>query len=177
MEARLARRWWLVVLAGSLCFAQSDDKQVVDSFKGYMQHHFDSYKTNRRERVTLLGGGWVKEYYEPDASSATFDVQRTSSLVSPYLGKLNFRLRAHYTAFHKTREEAAGDSNFTQVSSTLHMHTYAYQDGKWVPQARKHAGVPGTTEYACDEVVRVGPDAGQLDIYGCLEEYDEANKQ
>jgi hypothetical protein len=118
----------------------------------------------------MLGGGWVKEYFEPNISSVTFDIQRTSSLVSPYSGRLNFELLTHYTAFHKSSAEAAVDSDFTQVSSVLHKHTYAYQDGRWVPQVRRYVSYGG--EYDCTEVINIGPDAGEVDIHGCLEEYD-----
>lgn len=32
-------------------------------FKEYIAKHINSYKINKRERVTLLGGGWVKVQY------------------------------------------------------------------------------------------------------------------
>jgi hypothetical protein len=72
------------------CWAQSnDEKKAVDSFKGHIQHHLDSYKKNRREHVIQLGGGWAKQYYEADVDSAEIDVQRTTSLLSPYTARLD----------------------------------------------------------------------------------------
>ena len=145
--------------------------QVVESFTRYVQQHFASYEHNRRERTTKLGGGWVKEYFQPDQSSAGIDVQRTTSLVSPYVGTLEFKLVTHYTAFHKTRNEAEADSTFGNSKVVTHKHTYAYQDGKWVPKSRKNVGYDGTL-FDCDEVITVGDNAGERDINGCLEEHD-----
>jgi hypothetical protein len=160
-----------------LCRAQSndDEKKAVTSFKTYVQHHLESYKTNRREKVSSLGGGWVKEYFEVDAGSAEFDVQRTNSLISPYTGKLEFRMIRHFTAFHRTREEAIADTAFIHSDIASHRHNYAYQDDKWIPKVRQHrAEAFGNTEwYDCAEVIEKGDNARQTDINGCMEEYDD----
>lgn len=160
------------LVVSALAFGQNanPDKEALDSFKKYVGLHLASYEHNRRERVALLGGGWVKEYFEPDKGSEGIDVEKTSSLVSPYMGELDFRLVRHYTAFHQTRDEAAADSSFVQSDAVMHKHRYAYQDEKWVPKTRKY--VVGEDEYDCDEVVAAGANAGQHDIHGCLEEYD-----
>src|ERR1700684_3279901 len=123
-----------------LCCAQSDDeKKVVNSFKGYVQHHLDSYKTNRRERIAeAQGGGWIKEYWEMDANSAEMDIQRTTSLLSPYTARLNFRLILYVTMVHQSREDASADTSFSQSPRVfLHRHNYSYQDDKWVPKIRQ----------------------------------------
>jgi hypothetical protein len=171
MTPRLQFAAFFVILGCSLLSLGQDtnnDKQVVESFTAYVQQHFASYEHNRRERTTLLGQGWVKMYYQPDQSAAGIDVQRTSSLVSPYIGTLEFKLVNHFTAFHKTRKEAEGDSTFVNTKVVKHTHTYAYQDGKWVPKTRKHEDYGGV--YDCDEVIKVGENAGERDINGCLEE-------
>jgi hypothetical protein len=164
---------FFVIFAACQAFGQdaSNDKQVVESFRTYMQQHFASYEHNRRERTTLLSQGWMKMYYQPDQSSAGIDVQRTASLVSPYIGTLEFKLVNHFTAFHKSRKEAESDSTFVNSKAVSHTHTYAYQDGKWVPKTRKHVEYGDT--YNCDEVISVGENAGERDINGCLEEYDK----
>jgi hypothetical protein len=110
-------------------------------------------------------------YYEPDQSSATIDVQKTASLVSPYIGKLEFQLVQHFTTFHKTRKEAESDSAFVRSRAVIHKHTYAYQDGRWVPKVRKYVGY-NSDMYDCDEVINTGENAGERDLNGCLEEYD-----
>src|SRR5579864_4661969 len=117
---------FFVIFCTCLALGQdaSNDKQVVESFTAYVQQHFASYEHNRRERTTLLTQGWVKEYFQPDQSSAGIDVQRTASLVSPYMGTLEFKLVTHYTAFHKTRKEAESDSTFVNAKAVAHTHTY-----------------------------------------------------
>src|SRR6267142_6935957 len=161
-----------VILGQGLALGQdaSNDKQVVESFTAYVQRHLASYEHNRRERTTKLGGGWVREYFQPDQSSASIDVQKTASLVSPYIGTVEFQLVQHYTAFHKTRKDAEGDSAFVNSRAVTHKHSYAYQGGKWVPKTRKYVGYSGT--YDCDEGITVGDNAGERDLNGCLEEYD-----
>src|SRR6266568_6951357 len=162
-----------IVFASTVALGQtaSSDTQALESFKRYIHQHLASYERNRRERVTKLGGGWVKEYYEPDTNSASIDVERTSSLVSPYTATLDFRLIRHYTTFHKSRAEATTDSSFLKSDAVTHKHTYAYQDEKWMPKIRKYVGYEGEL-YDCDEVITAGDNAGEHDIHGCLEEYD-----
>jgi hypothetical protein len=163
-----------VVLGIHLALGQDagNEKQVVESFKGYVHQHLASYEHNRRERTTRLGGGWVKQYFQPKQNSASIDVQKTASLVSPYVGTLEFQLTQHYSTLHKTRAEAEADSSFVNSRTVTHKHSYAYQDGEWVPKTRKYIG-NNDTLYACDEVITVGENAGEHDINGCLEEYDK----
>jgi len=165
MKTRLQFAAFFVIFRCSLLALGQDasnDKQVVESFKTYVQQHFASYEHNRRERTALLGQGWVKEYYQPDQSSASIDVERTSSLVSPFVGTSEFKMVEHYTEPHGTRKEAEADSTFVRTKVVMHTHIFAYQDGKWVPKSRKHEGYGGT--YDCDEVISVGENAGERDI-------------
>lgn len=173
MKLAPSYRFLIFLAVSCVAYGQSTnpDKEVVDSFKTYVHRHLASYERNHHERATKLGGGWVNEYFEPDLDSTSIDVQRTSSLVSPYIGKLEFRLVRHYTAFHRTRGEAASDSKFLRSDVALHKHSYAFQDDRWVPKVRKYVG-PEEDEYNCDETIRVGENAGERDIHGCLEEYD-----
>ena len=111
--------------------AQSD-AEVVKSFKQYVYDYLASYKTNRRELVDKLGGGWAKMYFIPSGGLGV-DVRKTDSLVSPYVGVLEFTMTRPFTAFHKTKAEAEVDNNFIQSTTTKHRHTYAFQDGAWSP--------------------------------------------
>jgi hypothetical protein len=104
-------------------------------------------------------------YFQPVQSSVSIDVERTTSLVSPYIGTLEFQMVEHYTAFHETREDAEADSAFVNSQVKTHKHSYAYQDGKWVPKTRKYV-VNGLGMFDCDEVITVGDDAGERDLYG-----------
>ncbi len=131
----------LVVLSaavpGAHAAAAQSDADVVKSFKNYVAGYMVSYKTDRREYVGNLGGGWAKIYFEPSGDSS-IDVRKTDSLVSPYMGVLEFTLIKHFTAFHKTRAEAEADNSFTQSTEARHRHTYASQDGTWVPKSRQN---------------------------------------
>lgn len=76
----------LIALAAMpfLCQAQTtDDQKALESFKVLVRRHMESYKPNGREHVTELGGGWAKERFILDLATARFDVEKTSSLVSP----------------------------------------------------------------------------------------------
>jgi hypothetical protein len=128
----------MILLSAPLRAQPSDEKKAVDSFKAYVQRHLDSYKTNRRERVLLFPGGWLHQYIEADASSPKMDIQRTNSLITPYTGTLEFELTRHFTAFHKSSEEALNDRNFANVDVNVHQHSYAYQDEHWTPKTRRY---------------------------------------
>ena len=158
------------LLYPSQTVAQSEDQEALAAFKAYVSHHLTSYQQNRRQRVMMYSQGWVSEYFEPDPASASIDVEKTNSLVSPYTGSLDFRLIRHRTAFHASRQDAASDSNFVQQDSWVHKHTYAHQEKQWVPNTRESKPEKFTTaEWSrCDE----GKNA-QFDLRGCLEEYDD----
>lgn len=60
------------------------------------------------------------------------------------------------------------------------IYNYANQDGKWVPKIRQYsafregASARGVAAwFDCAEVIKTGPNAGENDIEGCLEEYDD----
>jgi len=186
MRRRLLFAVVIPLLLQHLWAQSSDEKRVIDSFDVYVHHHLDSYETNRRERVLLFPAGWVHQYYELDARGSKTDIQRTNSLLTPYVGTLEFRLIRHYTVFYKSREEAAADVHFVRVDVNVHRHTYAYQSEHWLPKERKFhipehdrstvrarilLGQPVNDDYIewfdCN-----GPIGTQRDIRGCLEEFD-----
>lgn len=141
---------------------------VVSSFQKYITDFMASYKTNNREMVSELGGGWAKEVYRP-LGEPSIDIKKTDSLISPYVGICQFTLRADRTAFHKTKEEAAKDSKFVDSIDRDHRHRYAYKSEKWVSTAREyHTQVDERIDlgewYDCNEVV---DSCGNL--YGCWE--------
>jgi hypothetical protein len=115
--------------------AQSD-AEVVASFKKHLADYAVSFKTDRRESVRETSGGWRKNYYEV-GDNYSIDLQRTASLVSPYVGTVEFHFVMHSTAFHKTREEAEADNKFISSESFRHRHSYAYQDSAWVLNLRE----------------------------------------
>lgn len=157
-------------LLGSLLHAQDQKAErdaVVKSFKQYIESYIQSYKTDNHERVHKAVAGWVRGYYLPDRNY-NIDIRSTDSLISPYTGICEFTLVSHWTDFHKTKEEAERDDNFIRVESDKHRHTYAFQDGHWVPTLRQYYW-PFEHEWLnCDEcIVKTGEPLN--DPEGCWE--------
>jgi hypothetical protein len=167
----------LMGLAAMPIFCQSpvtEEQKALDSFKKLVRHHADSYKSNGRVHVTKLGGGWAKERLTIDPASMKFDVEKTASLVSPFVGTLAFTLNRSHSAFHPTEDEAAADSVFTHEDRTVHKHVFAYQDYQWQPTSRQYQHVGGSLDgyYPCDELLLKEEKPSAKDIHGCLEEFD-----
>lgn len=129
--------------------SDQSDADIVKSFKGYAADFIASYKTDRREYVGKLGGGWAKIYFEPSLDYGV-DVRKTDSLVSPYVGVLEFTLIRHFTKFHPSESDAEADNSFVQTTSTNHRHTYAFQDNKWVPKSRENYSAFLNEWFACE---------------------------
>ena len=157
----------------------------VKSFKEYLTIHFESYKTDRRERLTKLSGGWVREYFEPD-DNYKIDVQKTNSLITPLIGFCEFTLTRHLTEFHLNEEDANKDSLFIKSDKRNHKHNYGFQDGKWVVTLRrsqqpenvemtklsKRLNLPSSSLdewYDCNEVIKFGELKGYTNMHGCWE--------
>jgi hypothetical protein len=134
---------FLILMCGATALstiAQSD-VEVVASFKKYVTDYITSYKIDGHAQVVpVVGGKWRKQDFEPGTYSV--DVKRTNSLVSPYVGMLNFSMTMRYTADHRTRAEAEKDGNFIGSGVFLHRHVYALQDGAWVPTSRQETTSP-----------------------------------
>jgi hypothetical protein len=151
----------------------TQENTVVSSFQKYVEDFMASYQTNSRERVTELGGGWVKEIYRT-IGKPSIDVKKTDSLMSPYVGICAFTLRSDRTAFYKTKEEAAKDNKFVESTDCDHRHRYAYKSEKWVSTTREYhtrvdARIDSGEWYDCNEVVDSGGNAGVQDLFGCWE--------
>lgn len=165
----------VVTLLPAFCQAQiGEDQNALNSFKKLVSDHVDSYKPNGRVHVTKLGGGWAKERFTLDPSSAKFDVEKTSSLVSPFVGTLTFTLVRNLTTFHETEAEAADDNTFIKNTAAVHKHVFAYQDHQWRPTSRVHQQLNSSLKdyFDCDEFLLKKEKRSEKDINGCLEEFD-----
>ena len=108
------------------CSEQVKENKNIDAvktFKGYMTKHVDSYKKDKREVITLLGGGWANIYYESE-NTYKIDVQKTNSLNTPYNGFCEFTLVRYFSSFHKNKEDAAKDKVFIKSDKTIHRYHY-----------------------------------------------------
>jgi len=162
------------LLFNSYLFAQTDNDVVVIQFENLLKKHFESYKTNQREQVSKLGGGWVKLHYKLDGDYK-YDIQNSNSLITPYIGSCEFTLKELRTGFHQTKEEAQLDTIFSQSVLGDHKHEYSYQKGKWIVSKRQNGKLENW--YDCNEVITEGENKGATNIYGCWEEnFPECNK-
>jgi hypothetical protein len=83
--------------------------------------------------------GWRKWHYDLDRESASFDVKKTESLVSPYLGTLAFVAHVRRSQVYASQDEARQATELSDSDPSVgvnHLHTYAYQDGKWTLKSR-----------------------------------------
>lgn len=191
---RITVRTFLLGLIPTWFYAQTNDDAALGAFKALVNRHRDSYTPNGRIRVRSGPDGWIRERVVLDAASVTFDVEKTSSLVSPYVGTLSFRLTQAVTPQHKTKAEAAADNNFKVLdvflATTVHKHVFAYPDQEWRPKTRtyRHSMALMSPEqrrsdalvhalsgdFPCDELLHKKESAADQDIHGCLEEFDDA---
>ncbi len=92
----------------------------------------------------------------------------------PHWAVGEFNLVRYRTAFHKTKEEAAADNHYVANDETKHRHTYAYQDGKWVPKTRKNYLAILNSWSDCNEVIKTGPNIGATNIHGAGKKFRES---
>lgn len=164
----------LAILIAGLCFGnQQSAPDFVSSFKEIAAKHIASYQTDHRVSVGEFGNParWRREWFDVEPKYAV-DVQSTNSLISPYVGVFEFRLRRYLSKMWDRKEDAEKDTTPTNVSLVKHRHTFAYQDKKWVVTKREHfneelSPVDSLNTWRdCEEVL---PN-GQTNIFGCFEE-------
>jgi hypothetical protein len=91
----------------------TEEQAAVASFKRTAEDFLRAYKLAEQESDAAYHGTRF------EVSSSSVDVQKTNSLVSPYIGVLEFDV---------------GDPTH---AAQKHRHTYAYQSGTWVLQSAK----------------------------------------
>ena len=164
-----------LALTPNLCQAQpSKEQNALDSFRSLVRHHADSYKPNGREYVGKSEDGWMKGVFILDLASVKFDVEKTSSLVSPFIGILTFTLAYSFSRVHSTEAEAAADMVLRKAFTTIHKHSFAYQEDKWEAKVREYHTVASVSrgDFPCDELLLSGSTQWEKDVHGCLEEFD-----
>jgi len=133
--------------------AESVDQQAVKTFKGYVTELMSRYKAEKHVRVeatpicgTLDAPGFVKAAYKV-SSDYKIDVRMTDSLISPYIGIVEFQWKEQYSDCENSPEQAAAQKNLSHLShpdSLKYRYTYAFQDGKWVPADREIGSLNST---------------------------------
>lgn len=168
----------IISISFSLLFCSEEIKEKkfenvdpVESFKEYISNHLDSYKKDKRGRITLLSGGWANLQYEPE-DIYKIDVQKTNSLVTPYTGFCEFTLNRRFTTFHKSKEDAANDTVFIKTITLIHRHHYGFQENRWITTSREHKLISSAMDFdwnSCDEILQEGEQKGLSNLHGCWE--------
>jgi hypothetical protein len=125
----------------------SEEEQAVASFKQTAANYVATYKQSKHEEVYHLDAsfaahtpeGWRKSYSELASDVYSVDVQKTDSLVSPYVGTLEFHTNLYVSELYGSQDAASQTTDFPAKPNDVrrHLHTYAYQNGAWVLQSRK----------------------------------------
>ena len=126
-------------------YCSPSESSVLSSFQTIVTKYLESIESDSRILVYYVEpnslikstGGWIKS--KCSIAESSFDVQKTNSLVSPFIGIINYKLYIHTTKYNLTQEKAKEDDNFNNPGRpyAVRVH-FAYQSEKWVP-----------TKYAC----------------------------
>lgn len=131
------------------------DAEIVGSFKEFASENIS------KALETYDGIHYKVAYIEPSKYSSKpngywfkltgvldpnykIDVQKTNSLISPYIATLevNYKTLCYYG--RSTKEAAESVSNIERTSTDIYKFTVAYQDDKWVvTDAKKYSRLLG----------------------------------
>ncbi len=131
-----------------LVYGQSQDNKVKDSFVKTIQEEFRSLQAwgeeerdNPEKTVQHFGhdNSWrafYAEFYDLE-----YDIQKTSSIVTPYIGIVTFKGR-EFQKIGVSKQECL-NADWKQVGNKRPTLKYGYQDGSWVikekpPVYRRH---------------------------------------
>jgi len=116
--------------------AQSQqEKDIVKAFSKTVEEYIPSHFIKEPLPVQV-GCGWNKHLYEPSANHS-IDVRKTDSLISPYIGTVQFVVTSSLTNCHPTEEEAKKDNAYRRFGTATHRYTFAYQEDTWVLKSRE----------------------------------------
>lgn len=143
-------RKFILTLICLFCFSVScfaSEQEIINSFTNFTNNISNEIRENYKEvkvvyvpydRDTDYGDFWVKR--QRTNLSSSFDIQQTTSLISPYMGILI--LSNDYTLYHSTdnlkgnyqtaSEAEKADIPVTSKGDGLYKFTYMYQSGEWV---------------------------------------------
>lgn len=145
----------LLMVSFCLPVSAATDAEVVSSFKQYASDQL------AKILETYEGVHYKVAYIEPDRYSSKpkgywfkltgmvdpnykIDVQKTNSLVSPYVATLEVNYKTLFYYDRPTKETAEAVTDIKRVSIEVYKFTVAYQDEKWVvTEAKSYSSVLG----------------------------------
>lgn len=121
-------------------FASSSEEEVVQSFNTLAQNHIDSYQTDKREKIVqaIQGDKKWRKFLHDVSSNYSIDIQKTNSIVTPYIGIFEFEVTIYKSEPFDTEEEARATNTYTNYIG-YHKDKFAYQNDTWVTKERIHS--------------------------------------
>ena len=115
---------------------------LVSHFRGLAKRITDAMDDWGADAVLQDDDGWHRD--KDWTADAKFDVEKTSSLVSPYSAQLSFTY--HITASkHTSTKKEAESASLSNDFRRIYTLSYALQDRKWVlTQVRSKSAIDGT---------------------------------
>ena len=116
-----------------------DEQAILMAFQNIVAKHIDGYLSDPRLSVRYVSAEpiinsaayWMKS--KISVSDSSYDVQKTTSLVSPYLGILNYNVVLNNTKKQPTKELAEKDTDFESPGIPGKARiAFAFQSDKWV---------------------------------------------
>jgi len=121
-----------VSLCGVATAAQlSPDELAKQSFDQLLLRCTDAFKAEDREKVNNPPQGGYVKVRQTDLKT-NYDITRTQSLVSPFMGSLSVSRTGLMTERYPTREEAEASTNLIPKILIVNRFTFAFQSGVWV---------------------------------------------
>lgn len=140
----------LLMLLGSAQAEKSGNDEPVEKLKARIQSNKQSLEKRRPVYFNSYTQGWAKRRMHVD--NLEYDVRKTDSLVSPFIGIVTFEVFVEQTSFYKSKDEAESAEDFqieTYASKIQEMSrvTYAFQEAGWVIKKYEvwQKGLPNST--------------------------------
>jgi hypothetical protein len=128
---------------------KTEAEKIVDAFKGKVDADLKDKRSTKdvwpQTGSQYYEAGWYMEKDELP-SSYSINVEKTESLVSPYLGTAEFSVTGNTSYAKNSKEEALDATQFKNSYAIVHRLLYAYQNGSWVLKSEKCFEYDGTEE-------------------------------
>jgi hypothetical protein len=135
MRTPLALAFFWLLLSTSLASCKTEAQNIVDAFKLKVDTDLQSRRIRKdvwpQTSNDYQEAGWYQERDEIPGSYS-INVEKTESLVSPYLGTVEFPVTGSVSFPKNSKEEAANATEFKGSYSISHRLIYSYQNEQWV---------------------------------------------
>lgn len=115
---------------------ENTELEPLESFEIILHNEIEPFYKNYGTVIENLRNEWVKVQMFP-SSDFRYDVQKTDSLVSPYVAVVEFDLIQNYTVGHKTREDAISDENYAFNKQFSRKLNFSWQGGRWIAKSEE----------------------------------------